>query len=118
MQRLYHDEPIPEVPRGAVVALGHFDRFHLGPQAAGSRALALGFHRRRPVIVATFDPHPVRHFKPDVPPFRLTTLDQREELFAHAGAAAMLVFNFGADLASTTAEDFVSKLLADHLGAA
>ena len=39
-------------------------------------------------------------------------------MFAHAGADAMLVFNFGAELASTTAEDFVSKLLAGHLGAA
>jgi len=30
----------------------------------------------------------------------------------------MLVFRFGAELASTTAEDFVSELLARHLGAA
>src|SRR5678816_4670830 len=118
MQRLHHDQPIPEALRGAVLALGNFDGFHLGHQAVVSRAISLGFHMRRPVIVATFDPHPVRYFKQDVPPFRLTTLDQRQELFAHAGADAMLVFNFGAELASTTAEDFVSKLLADHLGAA
>ena len=31
--------------------------------------------------------------------FPLTTLDQRESLFAHAGADAMLVFRFGAELA-------------------
>ena len=31
-----------------------------------------------------------------LPPFRLTTLDQRESLFAHAGADAMVVFEFGA----------------------
>ena len=49
------------------------------------------------MIVATFDPHPVRLFKPDLPPFRLTTLDQREALFAHAGADAMLVFEFTRD---------------------
>jgi riboflavin kinase/FMN adenylyltransferase len=70
------------------------------------------------VIVATFDPHPVRHFRPDTPPFRLTTLDQRQRLFEHAAADAMLVFNFGAELASTTAEDFVGELLARRLGAA
>ncbi len=73
---------------------------------------------RRPVIVATFDPHPVRHFKPDLPPFRLTTLDQREELFAHAGADAMLVFRFGAELAAMDAEEFVAEVLARRLGAA
>ena len=118
MTRLFHDQPIPESLRGSIIALGNFDGFHLGHQAVVGRAVQRGAHERRPVIVATFDPHPVRHFKPETPPFRLTTLDQREELFAHAGADAMLVFNFGADLASTTAEDFVSKLLADHLGAA
>jgi riboflavin kinase/FMN adenylyltransferase len=118
MQRLYHDEPIPDELRGAVIALGNFDGFHLGHQAVVTRAIALGFHMRRPVIVATFDPHPVRHFKPDLPPFRLTTLDQREEMFAHAGADAMLVFRFGAELAAMDAEEFVAEVLARRLGAA
>ena len=118
MQRLFHDQPIPEELRGAIVALGNFDGFHLGHQAVVGRAVQRGAHEQRPVIVATFDPHPVRHFKPDTPPFRLTTLDQRERLFAHAGADAMLVFRFGAELASTTAEEFVSRLLAEQLGVA
>lgn len=117
MQRLFHDQPIPEALRGAVFALGNFDGFHLGHQAVVSRAIALGFHMRRPVIVATFDPHPVSYFKADVPPFRLTTLDQRQELFAHAGADGMLVFRFGPELAATTAEGFVADVLAGRLGA-
>jgi riboflavin kinase/FMN adenylyltransferase len=117
MQRLFHDQPIPDALRGAVVALGNFDGFHLGHQAVVGRAVQRGAHERRPVIVATFDPHPVRHFKPDTPPFRLTTLDQRERMFASAGADAMLVFRFGQQLASTTAEQFVSELLAKQLGA-
>ena len=91
MQRLSLDQPIPEPFRGAVVALGNFDGFHLGHQAVVGRAVQRGAHERRPVIVATFDPHPVRFFRPDAPPFRLTTLNQRERLFAHAGADAMLV---------------------------
>lgn len=118
MQRLFHDQPIPQDLRGAIFALGNFDGFHLGHQAVVGRAVQRGAHERRPVIVATFDPHPVRHFKPDTPPFRLTTLDQRERLFAHAGADAMLIFRFGEALASTTAEEFVSGLLAGRLEAA
>jgi riboflavin kinase/FMN adenylyltransferase len=118
MKRLFHDQPIPEKLRGAIIALGNFDGFHLGHQAVVGRAVQRGAHERRPVIVATFDPHPVRHFRPDTPPFRLTTLDQRQRMFGHAGADAMLVFNFGAELASTTAEDFISKLLGEQLGAA
>jgi len=118
MIRLTHDQSLPEHLRGSVIALGNFDGFHLGHQAVVNRAIALGFHERRPVIVATFDPHPVKFFKPDIPPFRLTTLDQRETLFAHAGADAMLVFRFGKELASMDAGDFVAEVLAKHLGSA
>jgi riboflavin kinase / FMN adenylyltransferase len=118
MQRLTLDGGVPDHLKGAIVALGNFDGFHLGHQAVVSRAVARAFHERRAVIVATFDPHPVRYFKPEVPPFRLTSLDQREKLFAHAGADAMLVFEFGSKLASTSAEDFVSQLLAGRIGAA
>jgi len=118
MIRLTHEQPMPESLRGAIVALGNFDGFHLGHQAVVNRAITLGFHERRPVIVATFDPHPVRFFRPDVPPFRLTSLDQRERLFAHAGADGMLVFNFGKALATTSAEDFVAEVLAKQLGVA
>src|SRR5206468_1446778 len=118
MQRLTLDGGIPDSLKGSIVALGNFDGFHLGQQAVVGRAVARAFHERRPVIVATFDPHPVRFFRPEVPSFRLTTLDQREALFAHSGADAMLVFEFGAELAATSAEDFVSKLLARRVGAA
>ena len=118
MQRLSHDDAISGPLRGAVLALGNFDGFHLGHQAVVSRAIARAFHERRPVIVATFDPHPVRYFKPDAPPFRLTSLDQRERLFANAGADAMLVFRFDRELASTSAEDFVADILGRRLGVA
>ena len=118
MQRLTLDGGIPENLRGSIVALGNFDGFHLGHQAVVGRAVARAFHERRPMVVATFDPHPVRFFKPDLPPFRLTTLDQRERLFAHAGADAMLVFEFGRALASMDAEEFIAEVMAKRVGAA
>jgi len=118
MQRLTLDGGIPQALRGGIVALGNFDGFHLGHQAVVGRAVARAFHERRPAIVATFDPHPVKYFRPDLPPFRLTTLDQREILFAHAGADAMLVFEFGAELASMDAEGFVGEVLGRAIGAA
>jgi riboflavin kinase/FMN adenylyltransferase len=118
MQRLTLAAGIPDSLKGSIVALGNFDGFHLGHQAVTGRAIQRGFHERRPVIVATFDPHPVKFFKLDVPPFRLTTLDQRETLFCHAGADAMLVFEFNAALAAMDAEAFVRDVLASQIGAA
>lgn len=117
MQRLTLRGGIPEAFRDSVVALGNFDGFHLGHQAVVGRAVARAAHEGRKAVVATFDPHPVRFFKPDAAPFRLTSLAQREELFAAAGADACLVFGFDAGLAATSAEGFV-QLLAEEVGAA
>ena len=118
MRWLDHRQPLPEPLRGAVIALGNFDGFHIGHQAVAREAIEWARAEGRPSIIATFDPHPVRLFKPDVPPFRLTTLEQRQELYLAAGATAMLVFHFDAELAGTSAEDFVRVLLGERLGAA
>ena len=118
MIRLDHRETLPDAWRGAIVALGNFDGFHRGHQAVVREAVEWARKEGRPAIAATFDPHPVRHFAPHVPPFRLTTLGQREELFAAAGADAMLVFHFDGALAATSADDFVAALLDRQIGAA
>jgi riboflavin kinase/FMN adenylyltransferase len=118
MMRLDHRQPIPDALRGAVLALGNFDGFHLGHQAVVGEAVSWAREQGRPCIVATFDPHPMRHFKPQTAPFRLTTLDQRQELFGQAGADAMLVFHFDSDMASQPAEEWADAMLRHHIGAA
>jgi riboflavin kinase/FMN adenylyltransferase len=117
MRWLDHRDPVPDALRGAVIALGNFDGFHRGHQAVAGEAIRWAHAEGRPSIIATFDPHPVRFFKPDVPPFRLTTLEQRQELYLAAGATAMLVFHFDADLAGTSAEDFIQNILIERFGA-
>lgn len=116
--RLTHRDTLPDKLLGAIIALGNFDGFHLGHQKVVAETVQWAHSEGRPAIIATFDPHPVRHFAPHVPPFRLTTLDQREEIFSGAGADAMLVFDFDDELAAMEAQDFITRLLAGHLGAA
>lgn len=117
MRWLDHREKVPDSLHGAVIALGNFDGFHLGHQAVAKEAIDWAREEGRPSIIATFDPHPVRFFKPDVPPFRLTTLEQRQEHYIAAGATAMLVFHFDGELSGTSAEDFISEILVERLGA-
>jgi riboflavin kinase / FMN adenylyltransferase len=118
IQRMTGGEQVDTPLRGGIMALGNFDGFHLGHQAVVGRAVAVAKAAGRPAIVATFDPHPVRHFRPETPPFRLTTLDQRQRLFAAAGADAMLVFHFDGTLANVTAQEFVTDWLVARSGAA
>ena len=116
MRWLDHRERVPEPLRGAIVALGNFDGFHKGHQAVAGEAIRWAREEEQPVIVATFDPHPVQFFRPDTPPFRLTSLEQRHELYLAFGATAMLVFHFDAELAGTSAEDFIADILVDRIG--
>jgi riboflavin kinase/FMN adenylyltransferase len=117
MERLDSGSAVPAQLRGAIVALGNFDGFHLGHQAVVGRAVERARAEGRPAIVATFDPHPKRFFRPDLPTFRLTTLEQRQALFAEAGVDAMLVFRFDAALADHSARDFAEKQLVEWIGA-
>jgi riboflavin kinase / FMN adenylyltransferase len=108
--------PLPEALRHNVLALGNFDGFHAGHQAVVARARAMA-GGERPLIVASFDPHPVRFFAPEAAPFRLTSLAQRAALFAQAGASHMLVFPFNAALAQVTAQAFIEEWLLARAGA-
>jgi riboflavin kinase/FMN adenylyltransferase len=116
MERLDNGSPVPAHLRGGIVALGNFDGFHLGHQAVIGRAIERARTEGRPAIVATFDPHPKRYFQPQSGHFRLTTLDQRQRLFAAAGADAMLVFRFDAALAGLSARQYAERQLVGIIG--
>ena len=92
MRWLDHRGRVPDALRGAIIALGNFDGFHRGHQAVAGEAIAWAHEEGRPSIIATFDPHPVRFFKPDTPPFRLTTLEQRQELYLAAGSISTRIY--------------------------
>ena len=117
MERLDGAVAVPAHLRGAIVALGNFDGFHLGHQAVVGRAIARARAEGRPAIVGTFDPHPQRYFRPDTEWFRLSQMDQRQRWFAEAGADAMLVFPFNAELAALSARQFAQERLAGLIGA-
>ena len=117
MERLDGAAAVPAQLRGAIVALGNFDGFHLGHQAVVGRAIARARAEGRPAIVGTFDPHPQRYFRPDTEWFRLTSMDQRQRLVAEAGADAMLIFPFNAELAALSARAFAQERLVELIGA-
>jgi riboflavin kinase/FMN adenylyltransferase len=118
MERLDNGSAVPPAFRGGIVALGNFDGFHLGHQAVVGRAVTRAHAEGRPALVATFDPHPKRFFRPDSAWFRLTQMDQRARLFAEAGVDAMLVFEFNQALADLSGEQFARDRLAGAIGAA
>jgi riboflavin kinase/FMN adenylyltransferase len=102
----------------SVVAVGVFDGVHRGHQVVLRRAAETAEQLDLPVVVITFDPHPLRVVRPDVAPDLLGTVDYRARLLGSAGADAVLVLPFTPELSKLTPEDFVRRVLADRLHAA
>jgi riboflavin kinase/FMN adenylyltransferase len=116
MERIFGGAPLPPALRGGVVALGNFDGFHAGHQAVVGHALAVARERGVPALVASFDPHPITLFRPDLPPFALTTVAQRFDLFAAFGIDGAIALPFDHALAAQSAESFVADWLHARLG--
>ena len=117
MERIFEGAVVPAGWRGGVVALGNFDGFHRGHQAVVGAALSHARAAGCPALVATFDPHPARAFRPEAPPFALTTTDQKLDLFEGFGVDATIVFPFDAAFAALPGPGFVAQWLAANIGA-
>ena len=97
--------------RGAIAALGNFDGVHGGHQRVIARAVKMARDRGVAAVVATFNPHPIRHLKPGTSPVALTNLDQRRTLLRAEGVDALLVFAFDDTLAKITPAAFMQDWL-------
>ncbi len=102
--------------RGASAALGNFDGVHRGHQALVAAARAA--RPEAPLGVVTFEPHPRRHFRPDDPPFRLTTAAERARVLARLGVALLYELRFDAAMAAMDDARFAEEILGDGLGLA
>jgi riboflavin kinase/FMN adenylyltransferase len=108
--------PLPAHLRGGVVAIGNFDGVHRGHQAVLERALAEARRRSVPALVLTFEPHPRKVFRPDMPLFVLTPPPMKARLLSHLGFAALVEQPFTRAFAGLSAEAFVTDVLERNLG--
>jgi riboflavin kinase / FMN adenylyltransferase len=101
---------LTEVERGSgprSVAIGTFDGVHLG-------------HReviRGSDTVLTFEPHPLAVLHPEATPKLVTPFPVKRDLIAGLGVEELVVIPFDRDFAARSAEEFVSDVLIDRLGA-
>lgn len=110
-------KPVPDVLRGAVLALGNFDGVHRGHGELARVAVAMAGTGGKAAAL-TFEPHPRSVFRPDQPVFRLTPPAVKTELLGRAGLPLTFVLPFDREIAAIEAEAFVDDLLLGRLGAA
>jgi riboflavin kinase/FMN adenylyltransferase len=107
--------PDAAVAAGSVVSIGVFDGVHRGHAEVLAVARALADARGLPLVVLTFDPHPLAVVRPGSEPLLVSTLRRRLELLARAGADATLVLPFTAQVAAMGPDDFVGQVLVQRL---
>lgn len=104
----------------SVVTIGVFDGVHRGHRSVLTSAKERsrqGGAADLPVVVVTFDPHPVAILAPSRTPPLLTRIDRRAELLAGAGARHVLALPFDRQMADWSPEEFVQRVLVDALHA-
>jgi riboflavin kinase/FMN adenylyltransferase len=115
--QVFHDwADLPARAKGAVVAIGNFDGVHLGHCAVIEEAARRAAELDAPHAVLTFEPHPRRVFRPELPPFRLTPFPAKARLIEGLGVDLLFALRFDLEFAKKTPEDFVREVLVEGLG--
>lgn len=99
------------VPAPVVLAIGNFDGVHLGHAALVKGLADVAKERSLAPMVLTFEPHPREFFTPDLAPARLTTLREKLELLAEAGAQQAMICPFNARFSALSADEFIEQVL-------
>ncbi len=101
---------------GAVVALGNFDGVHRGHRTVIAAAQARAAKLNRKAAALTFSPHPRLFFRPQDTLFQLSSEHNKLRLLAATGLDGAIVMPFDAQLAATSAQDFIEQILVGRFG--
>ncbi len=97
---------------GGVLTIGNFDGVHVGHRSILRRASQLAREVGGPLVVMTFEPHPVAILRPDRKPATLTPRREKLAQLENAGADAVVIAEVDHEFLAMTAEAFVRDIVA------
>jgi riboflavin kinase/FMN adenylyltransferase len=101
-----------------VVTIGVFDGVHRGHQQIIGRAVERARDTDLPGVVITFDPHPSEVVRPGSHPPVLTSQRRKAELLEKLGVDVLCVLPFTPEFSHLRPNEFVHRMLVEHLHAA
>ncbi|MCD6533548.1 MAG: bifunctional riboflavin kinase/FAD synthetase [Deltaproteobacteria bacterium] len=105
-------------PQSQVVAIGNFDGVHLGHRSLFKLTITKAREHGLQAAALTFRPHPLKLLFPDRRIFLITSYERKADLIATCGIDNLVIAPFDHQFANLTANEFVKKVLVQHLGAA
>jgi len=106
MQIAHGIDGLLQIPKGSVVSIGNFDGIHLGHRRILQTARELASAKNSPLVLVTFEPHPMTVLRPDAAPPRLTPPAIKQPLLEAAGADWLVVLPPEKQVLGLSAEDF------------
>jgi len=97
---------------GTTLTIGNFDGVHRGHQHMVQTARRVASELGTPLVVLTFEPHPLAVLAPGRAPARLTTLEEKLALLARLGADDAVVLQSTPELLAQRALEFLAGLVA------
>ncbi len=94
-------------PRSRRVAIGTFDGVH-----AGHRQVIEGAD-----TVLTFEPHPLRVIHPEAAPKLIMPFEIKRDVIDGLGVSELVVIGFDREFSEIAADEFISRILVERLGA-
>ncbi len=95
----------------SVLTIGNFDGVHLGHQQLLAQAGLLAANADDPVVVLTFEPHPLTIVAPHKAPPRLTSVEEKSRLLLAAGADLVVEAVSEPGLLGLEPERFVEEII-------
>jgi len=102
---------LQQIEKGCVLSIGNFDGVHLGHQEILATARQTAVERRTPLLVITFEPHPLAVLDPQKSPGILTPLALKQKLLAGSGVDYLLVIPSTRRLLALSPRDFAQQFI-------
>ena len=97
--------------KSSVLALGMFDGVHIGHRVLLDRAAHLAREHGVPVVVCTFQQHPLQVIAPEKCPPMLSTFEERNQLMEGLGVDVLCAMPFTRDVMDMLPEEYVGHLV-------
>lgn len=103
--------------KGPVVTLGNFDGVHIGHRKIIGKVIERARAMRRPAVVYTFEPHPLKVVAPHMSPPLITDNPDKRALIEGLGADYLMFARFTREFASKHPREFVEEVIVKGFGA-